>query len=402
MFRTISSLPVFVLFLSLGLGLHAPTAFGLPQDQCAITYGATSGKACPNPLFSTTTPFPDAARSDPNGPKNGQALGPIDVWSKCRFVDNISTSSSIFVPFRSLNEWNAFANNAPKAIASLTHCSRVMGDSIPPNYEDSNNCFNANPASQPVSLAYARYPDPATNQPPQQTIQVSFQCTDASGKNPWTETATAVYQGRDSDTYYDTSWVRTSLTYSSSGTNAKCGADNGGNFNTLAPDDSNLCASGIVQNFTAPQLGTWVFEEQEPFPCQPGSAAPYPKDYCNGPCAGNGSSCLYNPNRCSERTYECQGAGSSATWSWTCASADGGTNASCSAYWQPPPNDCIPGICGPANGKAFPNAGAVNAAGLCGSGFAQPGAAMGNGPWIWMCHSSECGDDSGCVAMVGP
>ena len=106
------------------------TAQALPNDQCTITQGM--GSDCPNPLYSTTTPYPDAARSDPGGTSNGMALGPIDVWSRCRYVDNISASSSIFVPFRSLPEWLAFTKSAPASIVTLRHCSRPMPDPYRP------------------------------------------------------------------------------------------------------------------------------------------------------------------------------------------------------------------------------------------------------------------------------
>jgi hypothetical protein len=216
------------------------------------------GQECPSSdpdLAVTTSGGYDAVRSD-----FGQAAVAIDAFinnttERCRYVDNNTTSNeSIFVPFRSGLEWNAFIMNAP-SFTDPWLCSRTMSTSIPPDPTDTN-CHDPKPTSQPVTLPYARWPDPTTGQPPQQTVQVSFQCTDDSG-NPWQEKATAVYQGLNSDTN-NPSWQLVSLVYTTEAGNGVCGPANGNSYaNAAAVNAAGLCSSGTASPAVVTDPGPW-------------------------------------------------------------------------------------------------------------------------------------------------
>ena len=241
----------------------------MPCDQCDISTNPLEPPSCSSLVgfLAVTTSDPtyhfDAVRSD-----GGQSASvPVDAYGYnpqhqkveyCRYVDNTSTKGqSIFVPFKSADEWTAFLKNIPP-FAQTSNCSRSMQDSISPD----GNCYNPVPASQPVTLPYVRYPDPNNlPNPPQQTVQVTFQCTDAQGNNPWQEVATAVYQGNDADTSQPNSpnnpdWTRTSLTYSTNNSDGACknaftgtvtyyqGVTLQSEIYGYPPPEPNLCSSG--------------------------------------------------------------------------------------------------------------------------------------------------------------
>lgn len=68
-------------------------------------------------------------------------------------------------------------------------------------------------------------------------------------------------------------------------------------------------------------------------------------------------------------------------WLWQCKA--GTSYVSCSA--EQGNAGAIDGVCGTAHGKSYTSAGAVNAAGLCAAGTADPATVNGNGPWTWEC-----------------
>ena len=59
------------------------------------------------------------------------------------------------------------------------------------------------------------------------------------------------------------------------------------------------------------------------------------------------------------------------------------------------------GVCGPGGGWSYPNATEVNDAGLCASGVASPTSVSGSGPWSWSCNGTGGGSDTTCNATVG-
>jgi pimeloyl-ACP methyl ester carboxylesterase len=110
----------------------------------------------------------------------------------------------------------------------------------------------------------------------------------------------------------------------------------------------------------------------------------------NGVCgSSNGGSFTTAPttNLCSQGTAS--SVSGSGPWAWSCAGANGGTTASCSAQLL---------SCGASNGGSFTTA---PTAGLCTNG--TPGAVTGgNGsPWVWNCTGSN-GTTTSCMAISAP
>jgi len=79
-------------------------------------------------------------------------------------------------------------------------------------------------------------------------------------------------------------------------------------------------------------------------------------------------------------------------WNWTCNASNGGSNASCSAPFQPA---AINGTCGISNGAAVSKAPSAN---LCGSGIST--SVSGSGPWTWNCDGTNGGSDVSCSATL--
>lgn len=55
--------------------------------------------------------------------RSWMASTPFDVWSLCRYVDNVSADKDIFVPFRNQAEWSSFISAYPSYVL-LTTCAR--------------------------------------------------------------------------------------------------------------------------------------------------------------------------------------------------------------------------------------------------------------------------------------
>jgi len=76
-------------------------------------------------------------------------------------------------------------------------------------------------------------------------------------------------------------------------------------------------------------------------------------------------------------------------WSWTCYGANGGQNASCSAYKK------VDGVCGSSNLQTFTSVPTTN---LCSAGTES--SVSGNGPWSWTCTGSYGGLTASCSANI--
>jgi hypothetical protein len=157
------------------------TVSGVPGVSCVLsaTGGITQTSRYAGMDETTCQATPgcyDAARSDP---AITPVSTPVDLWGKCRYVDNISINGgnnySIFIPFRTALEWDAFTNaldsNGLTPSISGTHCSRPapaaswvipqawaysISSGVPgyPNYLCSD-------ASVPLPQLYARWPSQA-------------------------------------------------------------------------------------------------------------------------------------------------------------------------------------------------------------------------------------------------
>ncbi len=70
----------------------------------------------------------------------------------------------------------------------------------------------------------------------------------------------------------------------------------------------------------------------------------------------------------------------------------------CRADFPTTPPAPINGMCGGANGNSYNDANAVNTAGLCSTGEANPSSVAGNGPWAWSCDGLYGGTSATCGA----
>lgn len=134
------------------------------------------------------TPLPAhvGARSDP-----GNAYGPIDVWNHCRYIANITTQVSIFVPFRTAFEWAQFVANYPRDTVNLRTCAK------PHIWETSSQDGAQHGFS---NLPYD--PTGTIYKPP--VISFAHTRTDCNSANQcntasWNETHTLTFEGLNSD-----------------------------------------------------------------------------------------------------------------------------------------------------------------------------------------------------------
>jgi hypothetical protein len=158
-------------------------------QQCVVTENEPpTVVTCPLPaltdanlITSPTDTDPnhfDAAASDP-----GYAAGPIDVYGYCRYVDNSSTQS-IFVPFRTEQEWVAFVYHEGNMNAL---CARPGVIPIAPD----TRCNDPN-ATFSVIAPYARLNTTLTTGGSFACV-VPGQCNSCGcgPDQPWTETVSA-------------------------------------------------------------------------------------------------------------------------------------------------------------------------------------------------------------------
>jgi alpha-tubulin suppressor-like RCC1 family protein len=234
------------LFFALLIALPALAEPQLPARQCATATGAAS--ACPPlaPTQAITTTSYDAVRSDA-----GPASAPIDVWGKCRYVDNNTTNNtSYFIPFKTDNEWRSFITGAPDALSLVTCAKPATMDLVP-----SVDCANPSPASQAVDLPYARTGTVLTR-------SATFTCAGPQADCPsWTQTVRRDYTGLNSDV--DTpSWLAGTASYlgsppdpSTCATSAACGSADGATM--TSPPTANLCNSGSANAVSGSGPWNW-------------------------------------------------------------------------------------------------------------------------------------------------
>lgn len=83
---------------------------------------------------------------------------PINVWGHCRYVDNISSSSDSFVPFKTKVEWESFIQHHPTDILQLTPCALPYHyvHAFGPTSVEFNNGDKGDPQYADADLPYAR------------------------------------------------------------------------------------------------------------------------------------------------------------------------------------------------------------------------------------------------------
>jgi hypothetical protein len=169
--------------------------------------------------------------------------------------------------------------------------------------------------------------------------------------------------------------------------NGQCGPVNG--VAALVHPVTNLCAVGQASGIAGHGPWTWTCagtNEGTNANCQ----APL---MVNGACgASNGHDFNMTPTGGLCTSGTATAVTGNGPWGWTCAGANGGTNATCAAQLTP-----INGVCGTANGTQVT---AAPTAKLCATGVAS--AVTGNGPWAWACAGDNGGINATCSAQVVP
>ena len=169
----------------------------------------------------------------------------------------------------------------------------------------------------------------------------------------------------------------------SSTTNGECGTANAST--SLTAPTSNFCKVGTTSLVTGTGPWSWTCAS-----VNGGSTASCAASKtANGECgSANASTSLTAPtsNLCNVGTTSLvTGTG---PWNWTCASTNGGTNATCSAS-----KASTAGECGSSNLTAQIVAPTTN---LCSAGTAT--AVSGVGPWSWNCTGLNGGPTASCSA----
>ena len=171
-----------------------------PSYECSFPVGQNGFRTCSGSGINGAIVDADvsggsitALRSDP-----GNAIVPVDVAGKCRYIDNASSpAQSFFVPFRTSTEWSSVVG-APATGFTRTHCSRPFTNSLvyqvsPPNY---GGCTLVSEVNTPQ--IYVRYPG-GTNQTSGASFSCSLGTTTVAGGELW--------GGADSDRSYGASWT---------------------------------------------------------------------------------------------------------------------------------------------------------------------------------------------------
>ena len=364
--------------------LLAAPSYGdqMPERQCAITAASPQDSPCPplNPFLAIGTADFDAVRSDA-----GQAAAPIDVWNRCRYVDNSDSTKSVFVPFKSQPEWDAFIGGYPEYVGLAT-CARPETKTILPN----GDCLDPSPASYAVNLPYARTGVVMTE-------NRSFSCAPPEDGCPgWTQTVQAQFTALNSDVS-NPSWSAGNPIYDGESPDpSECAQDGacGGAHGVAVPTQptSSLCGEGTPSTVTGSGPWNWTCAGTGGGATASCSA---PK-WVNGTCGpANGVAVTTKPTSglCAAGTPSA--VAGSGPWTWTCAGANGGATASCSAPKK------VNGTCGPANGVATSIA---PSSGLCNTG--TPSAVVFNPSdwgevyWSWSCAGINGGSTASCSAPV--
>lgn len=170
-----------------------------------------------------------------------------------------------------------------------------------------------------------------------------------------------------------------------------CGSVNGAAL-TSAPA-ANLCSTGTASTVTGTGPYIWSCAG-----INGGATANCSAQRLGLPVSGqcgsaNGTTVAAAPmaNLCSVGTASMVTGGG--PYNWTCAGANGGANATCSAQRAVAPPTPVAGMCGSANGVSVSTAPSAN---LCLVGTAS--TVTGSGPFTWSCAGMNGGANATCSA----
>ena len=310
------------------------------------------------------------ARSD------STAVAPIDAWGTCRWVDNIG-ANSIFVPFRTINEWQNFLTAAtpPHSLSgvALTPCAEPLSVthattpvSTVPTYDSTcEGVVRGSDGMIAVPNVYGRtgpYGNPMTSLYPASPVSQNFTChsgaTSITSLLQW-------YAGNvnwASNFVYSPDLVLTAGPSSTPSTPVDAGTQvtlswgTDGTAASCTASDNNLVSDAWnVNNWTA------------------ATATPLPT-------VNNTASVVVYPNVTTIYTVTCTGTKGLIS------------TANVTVYVA----QKVSGVCGSTvNGQTLSSPPSGNE--LCNTG--TPTAVSGSGPWTWTCQGTNGGKDSAaCTA----
>jgi len=323
------------------------------------------------------------------------ALHPIDVpyavdasgnlIKACRYVDN-GSSSSVFVPFRSMDEWNAFVNNYPSSIVSLAFCSRPRTFEIAPD----DQCPSPDPTKVDYDLSYART---GTTK----NYTAVFEC----GSGILEIVKSYFLAGVSPDTATpDSGWERSDVIYIPGG----CGDASG--VKTGTKPASGLCTGeGVSASSVAEGTDTWTWScsaSGENGDVTVSCEAPKGCASCETAVCGSAALGVFptepKTNLCLVgdpvgMTYISDALNHSYIWSWQCT--EGTSTVTCNAARK----SCA--TCGSA-ALATVASSTAPTENLCGDGPVIKGPLESkykeNLVWAWTCENQDGSDTQNCMA----
>jgi len=309
----------------------------------------------------------------------GEVVNPIDVpfqvnpvSNACRYIDNISPVSnpkSLFIPFRSPQEWNSFitaAESSPvSSMVNLTRCARATIYNLK---SDGYCCSNPDPEDgEDIVLPYAKAGSTTTI-----THSTAFGCDwgnieIATATFKPSTTGSADQESPPSGEWaFDISGWDVTTTYVHGG----CGAANKVPT-TVAPSVADRCVNSTDVNFSGSGPWTWDCKADGTSNTATVSCeAPYTSSATCGAADGVITSSIPTTELCSGGSTASEISGSG-PWSWTCTA--GNSTVSCSA-----PTALY---CGDAGWDVFSTKPTKD---LCPVG-ATATTVTGSGPWTWYC-----------------
>ena len=330
---------------------------------------------------------------------SGLASAPVDVFNRCRYIDGVPGNTvDIFAPFKTEPEWTAFRHAAGedghgasatiKSNVNLVHCAlpsptadilpQSILTGIPPgtaaikaeleslpkdvlvevNLPPGLECGLPSSAPQKVvtieGLPYDRIDNTLQRGSVTFTCTVKGDCTNPSppavpqcgADQTWTQTARPTYQALNSDELRiqnKPSWRLFAIEYSGA-----------------PPDPNPAPTTTLVKGVCGAAVGVAV------------AATP-----ASGLCSAGSASAV---------------TATAATWNWTCAGSNGGTDQTCLA-------PKILAVCGAANNTTRDTAPSTVAQ-KCSAGTPSVVDLQSDGKWHWSCTSGSA--NALCSATAQP
>jgi len=221
-------------------------------------------------------------------------------------------------------------------------------------------------------------------------ITLAAAAGDGSTFMGWTTSPAGKCTGTGDCSFSITANTTVTATFTLTPVNGTCGSSNGQTL-TVIPS-TNLCSTGTASAVSGSGPWTWSCagaNDGTTASCSAAKAAAI-----NGACgSSDGQALTAAPaaNLCNSGTAS--SVSGSGPWTWSCAGANGGTTASCTASKQAEVVTAVNGACGASDGQTLIVAPTAN---LCSAGTAD--TVSGSGPWTWSCAGAGSGTTATCTA----